>query len=201
VVPSAAPEPAASAATPVASVVPEPVKADQPTGTEASSATAASAPESKPTLDQTPTAIVTAARAAYLIDYSNSEAKAKAEATCTKEKKDDAAAKATCMQKAREQFLADVLVFKSDKKGHETLTIYKRNDTSLREVFTGPISLKDEGPSSLQVKFKGGGSGQRPLFKNTNSPTIQLPNTYTLEVDDAQYGKLRYDEKIGLVNQ
>jgi hypothetical protein len=179
------------------------LKSEKSANTESSSPAPAPAPApaSAPALDQLPTTIVTAAGAAFLIDYANSDAKAKAEATCAKEKKDDAAAKATCMEKAREQFLADVLVFKSDKKGHETLTVYKRTDSNLREVFTGPVTLKDLGPNSLQVKFKGGGSGQRPLFKNTNSPTFQLPNSYTLEIDDAQFGKLRYEEKIGLVNR
>jgi hypothetical protein len=35
-------------------------------------------------------------------------------------------------------------------------------------------------------------SGQRALFKTTNSPTIRMPNSYTLEIDDPQYGKLSY---------
>jgi len=151
--------------------------------------------------DQSPTATVTAAGAAFLVDYRNSEAKTKAEAACAKDpKKDDPASKAACMDKARTQFLADILVFKSDKKGNATLTIYKRTDSALAEVFKAPVSLKDESPKALKVTFKGG-SGSRPLFKNSNSATIQMPNSYTLEVDDAQYGKLRYDAKIGLVNE
>ena len=152
--------------------------------------------------EQSPIATVTAAGAAFLIDYRNSDAKAKAEAACAKDpKKDDPAAKAACMDKARTQFLPDVLVFKSDKKGNATLTIYKRTESALAEVFKAPVSLKDESPKALKVTFKGGGSGARPLFKNSNSATIQMPNSYTLEVTDTQYGTLRYEAKIGLVNE
>jgi hypothetical protein len=134
-----------------------------------------------------------------LIDYANSGAKAKAQAKC-EPKKEDPAAKAACMDKARAAFLADVLVFKSDKKGHETLTIYKRSDSNLKEVFVAPVSLKEQGDNTVQVKFKGG-SGPRPLLKNSNSPTIKMPNDYTIEIDDPEYGTLRYEAKIGLVDQ
>ncbi len=139
---------------------------------------------------------------AFLIDYANSEAKTKALANCEKDpKKDDPMVKAGCMQKARTQFLPDLLVFQKDKKGHITLTIYKRNDSELKEVYIAPVSFANETQYGLQLKFKGGGSGQRPLFKNTNSPTLNMPNDYTLEIEDAEFGKLRYDAKIGLVDK
>ena len=151
---------------------------------------------------QSPADALTAARVAFLIDYANSDAKTKALANCEKDpKKDDPTAKAACMQKARSQFLPDVLVFLKDKKGHVTLTIYKRNDSQLKEVYVAPVSFADETPNSLRLKFKGGGSGQRPLFKNTNSPMLNMPNDYTLEVEDSEFGKLRYDAKIGLVDK
>ena len=105
------------------------------------------------------------------------------------------------MQKTRAQFLADVLVFQKDKKGHVTLTIYKRNDSELKEVYIAPVSFANETANSLHIKFTGGGSGQRPLFKNTNSPTLNMPNDYTIEIEDSEYGKLRYDAKIGLVDK
>ena len=162
---------------------------------------ATTAPDERSTASQSPIAALTAARVAFLIDYGNSEAKAKAQAKCEKDpKQDDPAAKAACMNKARTQFLADVLVFKSDKKGHVTLTIYKRNESNLQEVYVAPVSLKEEGSNAVQMKFKGG-SGQRPLLRNSSGPTIKMPNDYTVEIDDAEYGTLRYEAKIGLVDQ
>lgn len=200
--PSGSAAPSANTAAPAVSATAEPSKPQSAATADAKTASSPTAEQDSTGMpDQSPIATVTAAGAAFLIDYRNSEAKTKAEAACAKDpKKDDAASKAACMDKARTQFLPDVLVFKSDKKGNATLTIYKRTDSALTEVFKAPVSLKDESPKALKVTFKGG-SGARPLFKNSNNATIQMPNSYTLEVTDAQYGTLRYDAKIGLVNE
>jgi hypothetical protein len=195
------PAAAASVASRPATAVNDKSKQEAPKSTDTTAPAATTASDASATTAQAPIAALTAARVAFLIDYGNSEAKAKAQAKCDKDpKKDDPAVKAACMEKARAQFLADVLVFKSDKKNNVTLTIYKRNDSNLKEVFVAPVSLKDDGASGVQVKFKGG-SGQRPLFKNSNSPTLKMPNDYTIEIEDTEYGKLRYDAKIGLVDQ
>ena len=204
--PPAATAPAVSAASSAATPAPaaEPAKPEPTPVTQASAAPSATATPTEPAPSaEAPSHSLTAPRVAFLIDYANSEARAKALANCDKDPKgkDDPAAKAACMDKARAQFQPDVLVFKSDKKGHETLTIYKRNDSVLKEVYSAPISLKDAGANAVQVKFKGAGSGQRPLFKNTNSPTLKMPNDYTVEIDDPEYGNLRYEAKVGLVAQ
>ena len=201
--PSASAATSASTAAPSASATAEPPKPPSAAPADAKPVTSAAAEiDASGMPEQSPIATVTAAGAAFLVDYRNSEAKVRAQASCAKApKKDDPASKATCMDKARAQFLADVLVFKSDKKGNASLTIYKRTDSALAEVFKAPVSLKDESPKALKVTFKGGGSGARPLFKNSNSATIQMPNSYTLEVTDAQYGTLHYEAKIGLVNE
>jgi hypothetical protein len=205
----AAAEPSAATAAPAvtASSLPTAPPAQVPPPLPSSPASSSAAPAGSAVeagnsgTTSSPSATLTATRVAFLIDYNNSDAKTKAEAACDKApKREDAAVKAACMSKAREHFLPDVLVFKAGRGGRVTLTIYKRNEMALKEVYVAPVSLKDEGPSSVRVKFKGGGSGQRPLFKNTNSPTIDLPNDYTLEINDPEYGKLHYDAKIGLVN-
>ena len=146
--------------------------------------------------------VLTAPKVAFVIDYPSSEAKEKAEAACAKDPKtEDPAAKNACLQKARNQFRADVLLFHKDKKDHITLTIYKRNESALSEVFVAPVAFANVTAHSVQLKFKGGGSGQRPIFKSVASPTLSLPNDYSIEIDDAEYGKLRYDAKVGFVDK
>ena len=201
---SAAPAPSSPATTEATATTPAPgAESAKPTAIETKeSAAPAPSAEAPATPSQSPSDALTAARVAFLIDYANSDAKTKAVAACEKDpKKDDPNAKAACLQKARSQFLPDVLVFLKDKKGHVTLTIYKRNDSELKEVYIAPVAFADETPNSLRLKFKGGGSGQRPLFKNTNSPMLNMPNDYTLEIEDSEFGKLRYDAKIGLVDK
>lgn len=190
--PSAASSQPASPPTAMASATPMPTDNAQH-NTEAPVMSAA-APE------QYPIAILTAPGTAFLVDYANSDAKTNAVSKCeTEAKPDDPAAKATCLQKAREKFLPDVLVFKTDKRGHATLTIYKRNDTVLQSVFDGVVTLNEKSTSTIEVQFKSG-KGLRPIFKGASTAIIQMPNSYSVELDDPEWGHLRYDAKIGLVN-
>jgi hypothetical protein len=39
----------------------------------------------------------------------------------------------------------------------------------------------------------------RPLLKNKREAVITVPNDYSFEVDDPEWGKLQYEAKIGLV--
>ena len=71
--------------------------------------------------------------------------------------------------------------------------------SSLREVYLSSIEFADEGTDSVRVKFTGREKGQRPLFK-TGKNVVQVPNDYSIEVEDPQYGKLTYNAKIGLVS-
>jgi hypothetical protein len=174
----ATPEPSAVPTAAASSIASAPLNAEAPPAAPepktppdgGAPVASAAAPEPEPT---TPASeILTAPKVAFVIDYANSEAKAKAAAACEKDpKKDDPEAKSACLQKARSKFLADVIVFHKGKKGHATLTIYKRNDSDLKEVFVAPVVFSNVTPHSVQLKFQGG-SGQRPLFKNTGSPTL-----------------------------
>jgi len=195
--PSASTSAAPSASATAAASPPAP-EMNESTGSSAPAASAA-APEPEPA--RPASEALTASKVAFVLDYANSDAKAKAVAACEKDpKQDDPEVKSACLQKARSKFLADVMVFHKGKKDNATLTIYKRNQSELKEVFVAPVVFENVTPHSVQLKFKGG-RGQRPLFRNTGSPTLNLPNDYSLEIDDAEYGKLRYDAKVGLVDK
>jgi hypothetical protein len=51
------------------------------------------------------------------------------------------------------------------------------------------------------VKLTGKQKGTRPLFRGKNEIVISVPNEYSLEFDDPEFGRLRYDAKIGLITQ
>ncbi len=133
-----------------------------------------------------------------MVDYANSEAKARAVASCDQEAKGDADARAACLDKARQKFLPDVLRFDQDKQKQWSLIIYKRDQETLKEVYIGRVSFVDETGDSVRLRFGKPESGQRPIFRTGNN-LIKVPNAYSLEVDDPQLGKLTYQAKIGLV--
>lgn len=142
--------------------------------------------------------MLTARDVAFLVDYANSPVRQAADAECDKEAKGDPALKGTCLEKARDKFQPDVLRFKKDEQGKLSLIIYKRAGSSLREVYLSSIEFADEGTDSVRVKFTGREKGQKPLFKS-GKHVVQVPNDYSIEIDDPQFGKLVYNAKIGLV--
>ena len=142
--------------------------------------------------------MLTARDVAFLVEYGSSDARQKAEGDCDQESKGDLAARASCMSKAREKFLPDVLRFDKDQQGKLNLLVYKRNGSSLREVYIGAIEYKDESEDKVKLRFTGREKGTRPIFRR-GDPIITVPNDYSIEIDDGELGKLTYSAKIGLV--
>ena len=184
--------------------VPEPVEtedlpgANRPRETEPEPAPAP--PPASTERAQDPVAIITARDAAFLIDYANSEPKAKAAAQCEKEAQGDAAKIGACLAKAREDFLPDVLRFRKDTEKVVSLLVYKRNGSALREISIGTVSLIPEPPDGVLVKFSGRQKGARPIFRGRSQGKIVVLNGYSIELEDPDLGRLRYDAKIGLVS-
>ena len=196
--PPAAPPPPAPPPppTPVASATPAP--APEPTAAPAPVA------ETPPSRSQKPIDMLTARDAAFLLDYANSDVKQRAKDQCDRESKGDPDKLGACLEKARDAFQADVIRFKRDqdnKKDWEKkvqLLIYKRNGSALREVAVGTVQLAEEGDDGVKVTI-GKLKGARPLFRGQSTVVIKAPNEYSIEINDPDNGRLRYDAKIGLV--
>jgi hypothetical protein len=195
--PAPAPPPVASEAPPAPPVSAEPAPAPPPS--EPAPA-ASAAPEPEKTRRQAPTAILTARDVAFLIEYANSGARETADADCEKEAKGDLEVRSACVQKARDKFLPDVLRFEKTEQGKLSLIIYKRSGSTLREVYIGAIEFKDESEDAVKMRFTGREKGQRPLFRSKADALIRVPNDYSIEIEDPQFGKLTYSAKIGLVS-
>jgi hypothetical protein len=178
----------------------EPVAVSSAAATPVSSAPPAAA-EKQPVEEgppQKPSTVLTATDVAFLIDFAESDARRKAETSCDEEAKGDLAARGECLQKARDKFQPDVLRFTKEKQGRWSLHVYKRQDSTLKELYIGSVEFVDETPGSLRLKFTGRDVGRRPLLKSGSSP-IQVPNNYSIEIQDPDLGKLVYRAKIGLV--
>jgi len=201
--------PPAATPAPIASAPPPPV-APPPASAAASAEpepapVAPVAPQPEPTPEppaesrrQSPIAMLTARDAAFLVDYANSDARQKADAECEKEAKGDLAVRGTCLSKARDKFLPDVLRFDKKEGAKPNLFIYKRTGSSLREVYIGAIEFKNETEDKVSLRFTGREKGVRPLFRGAEA-TISVPNDYSIEISDPELGKLTYNAKIGLV--
>jgi hypothetical protein len=150
---------------------------------------------------QKPIDMLTARDAAFLLDYANSDAKRTAETACDKEAKDDLEKRGACLTKAREKFMPDVLKFRRDSETQISLLVYKRNASVLRELWVGVVELSEPSSDSVKVKLTGRQKGTRPLWRGRTEVVLSVPNEYSIEFDDPEHGRLRYDAKIGLVTQ
>jgi hypothetical protein len=145
--------------------------------------------------------MLTARDAAFLVNYSSSEARQMADTDCEKQSKGDLDVRRDCLDKARERFQPDVVRFKTESEGHFALVIYKRSGSALKELYTGSIEFFEEAADSVRMRLTGREKGLRPLFRTQKEALIRVPNNYSIELEDPQLGKLSYDEKIGLIQQ
>jgi hypothetical protein len=197
--PAPAPAPPAPPALPPESAEPAPESAAPP---PVAPAPPASEPSSSgPTRTQKPIEILTARDVAFLIDYANSGARTKAQEKCDKEAKGDAEALGKCLTKAREEFQPDVLRFRKDGETAWSLLVFKRYGSSLRELSIGNITFGPETPEGVSIKFSGRQKGLRILWRGASEAMIRVPNDYSIELTDPEYGDLRYDAKIGIVSE
>src|SRR5512133_82457 len=109
------------------------------------------------------------------------------------------AVRTECLRDAREKFEADVLRFRRDGLGHIKLVIYRRNGSALKELYVANVELDDSSANKVKVEIKESGSGKRPIMRDRSKFELLLPNEYSLEFEDPQFGRLPYVAKVGLV--
>lgn len=153
---------------------------------------------SKPS--RSPIDVLTSPDTAFLIDYAGSAPIEAARRTCAEKSAGEAEAQAKCLSDARDAFKADVIRFRKEGKDGSrwSWTVYKRAGNRLDEVTSGRVALTETSPSTVNIKFVTD-KGMRPLLKNKREAVLTVPNDYSFEVDDADWGKLQYEAKIGLV--
>jgi hypothetical protein len=184
-----------------------PVAAPPAASADASpSAVASAEPEATPatadapqhgSVTRSPIAILTSPDTAFLIDYARSAPVEAARRTCAEKSGGDLEVQAKCLSDARDAFKADVIRFRKDAS-QWSWTVYKRAGNRLDEVTSGRVALSEASPNSVNIKFVTD-KGMRPLLKNKREAVITVPNDYSFEIDDPEWGKLQYEAKIGLV--
>jgi hypothetical protein len=175
-----------------------------PTASSVAAPPPASTAESEPTPaaeiskpSRSPVDVLTSPDTAFLIDYAASAPIEAARRTCAEKSAAEPEAQAKCLSDARDAFKADVIRFRKDGS-RWAWTVYKRSGSRLDEVTSGRVELSEISPNSVKVKFVSD-KGMRPLLKNKREAVVMVPNDYSFEIDDAEWGKLQYGAKIGLV--
>ena len=150
-----------------------------------------------PVITRTVADRVFAPRIAYMVNYPVSGAKDVADAKCTK-KFPAPEAKAACMEKERNKFTADVLIFQKTDEG-QWISIFKRNGNALSQMSKSKVALGEDTVEKLNIKVEDD-HGWRPLFAGKKGFEVKFRDEYSIELEDPQYGRLVYDARIGLID-
>lgn len=210
--PTAAPQTPASSPATIASKseskpATEPTAQSQPAGGSAEPATVqqAQATETSTTTDglrkasRPPVELITLPGTLFVFNFGESEVGKTAKERCAKAT-GTANETAACLQKARDKVPVESVRFV--KKGTEhwwiTLNRYKGN---LLKWHIIQFQVGEETDDRVTLKPIGKDKGIAPMVKLPRSLQIELPNDYSIVMNDPEYGKMTFDAKFGKIEE
>jgi len=75
---------------------------------------------------------------------------------------------------------------------------YERRGKQLITLHKIPFEFGEDTGNTVTIKPTGKDKGMAPLSPVPRKVVVTIPNSYSIEMDDPKYGKLRYSAKIGL---
>ena len=191
---------ARGAAEPAQAPAAEAAPATEPSAPPPAAAAAAEpAPSAEATPSRLPSDILSVPDKAWVFSFEGSAAYQTAKADCDERFKDDPAARARCVTKARDTFVADAMEFTRDDAGHDVWVIYRTKSNRLERVYSVQIEYVQQGADTVSIKKIGGEKGKPILFSGVNEFQVKLGGEYSLELTDAKNGLLAYDARLGFI--
>lgn len=163
-------------------------------GTPAVAGTPASS-EEKPS--RAPRDILTDADATWVLAFDQSDAGKAAEEKCTASSKGDSKKQGACMRSARERMPIEAMRFKQDEEAGLVWQFLAQRGGAYTIVSKVSVDLAEETERTIVVKpKKGKGTGTVPWGAATKDTTLEVPNNFSLVVNDPAHGKTVYEAKI-----
>jgi hypothetical protein len=177
--------------------------AKAPTEAAAAKPAAVEAPESKAaeTPSRLPSEILSGPDKAWVFSFEGSAAYEQTKADCDKRFKDNPAARARCITKARDGFTADAMEFTRDDAGNDVWVIYRTQSNRLVQIYSVKIEYGEQAADTVRIKKLGGEKGKPLLFSGVSEFKVKLGSEYSLELDDAKHGLLSYDARLGFITK
>lgn len=170
---------------------------------DASSASTSEAPPKDEGLrkaSRPPIELITNPTVLYVFNFKESEVGKAAQAQCQASSGGAADTMAACLQKARGKVPVESVRFK--KKGAEywwvTLNRYKGN---LLKWHIIQFQVGVEEGDRVTLKPFGKDKGIAPMARIPAKLEIELPNDYSIIINDPEFGKMTFDAKIGAVEE
>jgi hypothetical protein len=195
--PAESPKPAPSASTaPAEKPAAKPEAAEKTADAGAPAADKESKPQSN--LDRPAKDIVLAEDTAFQSNFSASEAGIKADDACREKSEGDPKANADCLRDARAKFPVRIQRF-VQKNGIWYWVIMEERGKQYVTLHRTPVEFAEGGPNTVTMRTIGKDEGLAPWgAKTPHEVTITVPNSFSIEIDDPQLGKVNYTAKIGM---
>jgi hypothetical protein len=148
-------------------------------------------------LDRPPREIVTAEDTSFELNYTASEVGERDEKRCEEESGGDPKTNADCKREARKKVPTWVQRFVEKRKVWYWVT-YERRGKQLITLHKIPFEFGEDTANTVTIKPTGKDKGLAPFSPVPRKVVITIPNSYSIQMDDPKFGKLRYSAKIGL---
>lgn len=134
----------------------------------------------------------------FFLSFEDSDPGKTAEASCAKTSVDDPQKNATCLAKARQPFEGLGYRFTRSPKDETLFTILRRQGNALSVLHKFHFTYGKESDGAAIIKLEGKDEGPVKWEKIAPELKIEVPNDYTIVVQDPKHGRLVYAAKVGI---
>jgi hypothetical protein len=144
-----------------------------------------------------PAELITGPNLVYVFNFKESPVGIAARERCESEAGDDRAALSACLEKARNKVPVELVRFIKEPSGEHWYVTYNRYKGNLLKWHRVQFQPGKESDDRITLNLIGKDKGIAPMAKVPSHLEIELPNDYTIVVNDPDIGPMMYDAKIG----
>jgi len=144
-----------------------------------------------------PAELITGPNLVYVFNFKNSPVGIAAKERCESEAGDDRAAFSACIEKARSKVPVELVRFIKEPSGEHWYVTYNRYKGNLLKWHRVQFQPGKESEDRITLNLIGKDKGIAPMAKVPTHLEIELPNDYSIVVNDPDIGPMMYDAKIG----
>jgi hypothetical protein len=194
------PPPAQSPQSPTPQAASKPKPAAQPAEGEGEPKGDEAAKPAEPEVykpDRPPREIITTEDSAFEFNFSASEIGEKTSDKCEAEAEGDMKARNECKREVQDKVGVTIQRF-IEQQGTWWWITYQRRGRQLTALHRIAFEWGEETDNTIQLKPVGKDQGMAPLSPVPRSVIITIPNSYSIELNDKQWGRMQYSTKFGM---
>jgi len=144
-----------------------------------------------------PGELITGPNLVYMFNFKESAVGQAAQERCAEQAGESRKELAACLEKARSKVAVESVRFVKDPSGQHWWVTYNRYKGNLLKWHKVQYQPGEEKDDRITLNLIGKDQGIAPMARVPRSLLVELPNDYTIVVNDPDHGAMYYDAKIG----